>query len=442
MFEGGIHPHYGKEMSMEKSLERLPLQKRLILPFSQHIGAPSKSVVSVGDLVKKGQVVAHMGGFVSAPVHASSSGKVIGILRHLHPSGRLMESVAIETDGQDEWLEGMNTPQEISADISVLRKQVLEAGIVGLGGATFPTHVKLTPPKDKKIDTIFLNGAECEPFLTCDYRIMVEMPEEVIRGLMLVMQISEAKRAYVGVEDNKPEAIKKLKAVVSEIAGDAEISVESLETKYPQGGEKMLIKSLTGREVPMGGLPMDVGGLVINVGTAVAIHRAISLNTPLVERVVTVTGPGIAEPRNLIVPIGTLVSEVVNHCGGINEDARKVILGGPMMGAAQYSMDLPVIKGTSGILILTSDEVVSEEPRACINCGRCVNVCPMGLLPNKLSICGEALNADAAEEYYPFQCMECGCCSYVCPSKRPIVQYIKFIKAELGKKAKAAVGGR
>lgn len=378
---------------------------------------------------KVGQKVGESKGFVSAPVHASVSGEVVEIREYPHPGGKPAKAVIIESDGLFELHEEVNPkPDFESLSPDNLRHLIREAGIVGMGGATFPAHVKLSPPPDKPIDTVIINGAECEPFLTADQRLMLERPEAIIFGLKVFLKILGLKKGFIGVEDNKPACIEALKEAAQ---GDAAVEVCSLKTKYPQGSEKQLIKVIAGREVPPGGLPMDVGALVQNTGTAAAVADAIQKGLPTIERIVTVTGPGVANPANLLVRVGTMVAELVEQCGGLKANARKIILGGPMMGLAQAGMDLPVIKGTSGILVLTDEEVAMHEIKACIRCGRCVEACPMYLLPNMLGSAMEKGLLDKAEAFYATDCIECGCCSYVCPSKRPLTQWIRTAKADI-----------
>ncbi|OGW73897.1 MAG: electron transporter RnfC, partial [Nitrospirae bacterium RIFCSPHIGHO2_02_FULL_40_19] len=343
-FERGIHPEYQKEITSNKPITSAQLPSRVVIPLSQHTGAPAKPEVNIGDEVKRGQLIGSPAGFVSAPVHASISGKVTAIAEFLHPSGRMISSVVIESDGKDEGISFKEHVDYMSLDVEEIKTIIKNAGIVGLGGAAFPTNVKLSPPKEKPIDMVILNGAECEPYLTADHRLMVEHPREIVEGLKIIMKTLGVNKGYIGIEENKPDALEKMREVVSK---ESNIEIRSLEVKYPQGAEKMLIKAIKGREVPSRGLPMDVGVVVQNVGTALAIYEAVKYGKPLIERVVTVTGKGIKEPKNLMVRIGTLISDVVGQCGGFVDGAVKVIVGGPMMGFAQWSLDVPVVKGTS-----------------------------------------------------------------------------------------------
>ena len=427
-FRGGVHPHQKKELSSDAPLCPLAPPKTVVIPLSQHIGAPCSASVEIGQEVKIGQEVGVAEAFVSAPVHSSVSGSVVGIGEFPNPMGRMVMSVVIENNGKDEWVELKGAdPTGLSPD--EIKQRIRAAGIVGMGGAAFPTTVKLSPPKEKPIDCVILNGAECEPYLNADNRLMVEQPEAVISGLKIIMRALDVKKGYIGIESNKPQAFE---IMTGAAAGHPDIEVHMLEAKYPQGAEKMLIKGLTGREVPSkGGLPMDVGCVVQNIGTAVAIRDAVVEGRPLIERVVTVTGDGIKEPKNLMVRVGTMVSDLVDACGGLTEDAVKVISGGPMMGFALSTLDVPVTKGTSGILVMTEQEAPhTDKYLNCIRCGRCIDACPMGLMPSMLSMLSEAGLYEECKEYDLWDCFECGSCSFVCPSKRPIVQFVKLAKSQ------------
>ncbi|MBI5409193.1 MAG: electron transport complex subunit RsxC [Nitrospirae bacterium] len=428
-FERGIHPKYNKELASGKSITQAKLPQRIVVPLSQHIGAPAKCEVKIGDEVKRGQIIGSPSGFVSSPVHSSISGKVIAIADFPTPVGRLVNSIVIESDGKDEAIAFNETTNYMSLSADEIKAKIKDAGIVGMGGAAFPTNVKLSPPKEKPIDTVILNGAECEPYLTADHRLMVEHPKEVIEGLKLIMKALGVNEGHVGIEENKPDAIAAMKSAAS---GESNIKIHSLEIKYPQGAEKMLIKAIKNREVPSKGLPMDVGVVVHNIGTALAIYDAVRYGKPLIERVVTVTGKGVREPNNLMVRIGTLMSDVIEQCGGLTDGAVKVISGGPMMGFAQWTLEVPVTKGTSGILVLSEEEYVSaDEYFSCIRCGRCVDVCPMGLNPSMLSILVEKGFYEDAKAYNLFDCFECGSCAYVCPAKRPMVQFMRLAKSQV-----------
>lgn len=427
-FKGGIHPPHFKKFTEKLQLERANDPKVVNIPLQQHIGAPCEPIVKIGEYVKVGQKIGESSAFVSAPIHSSVSGTVKKIEKMDSPSGKVL-SIRIESDGKNEIHENVNPKGTVeSLSKEELLKIVKDAGITGLGGAGFPTHVKLSPPPEKKIDTVILNGAECEPYLTADHRLMLESPEKVINGLKAIMKILNVTKGSIGIENNKPDAIEIMeKAVVNE----PNIEVVSVETKYPQGDEKRLIDAVTGREVPAGGLPMDVGVVVNNVGTAAAISDAILTGMPLIERITTITGSAIKEPKNLIIKIGTSFKEIIEQCGGFKEKPGKIIMGGPMMGLAQYNDEVPVIKGTSGILILNEKDAKIPEPQACIRCGKCVDICPVGLRPITISKLGLNKMHDEAEKYNALDCIECGSCSFICPSKRPLLQSIRVSKRDI-----------
>lgn len=426
-FQGGIHPPDKKELSKAKAISPAKPPKKVVIPLVQHIGAPCKISVSIGQEVKKGEVVGVPEGFVSAPVHSSVSGKVVAIGDFSLPTGRMVTSVVIENDGKEEWTTLKDSPDFLQLSPDELKGKVKDAGIVGMGGAAFPAHVKLSPPKEKPVDVVILNGAECEPYLTADYRLMVERPDDVVAGLKVLMKIVNVSKGFIGIENNKPDAVE---AMLKAAAGEPNIKVCALEVKYPQGAEKMLIKAAVDREVPARGLPMDVGVVVQNIGTAIAVYEAARYGRPLVERVVTVTGEGIKEPKNLLTKVGTLVSDLLEECGGFKSAAAKVISGGPMMGFAMFSLEVPVTKGTSGILVLPEEGVAhAEDFGPCIRCGRCIDICPMGLMPSMLSVLSERGFYKESKDYNLFDCFECGSCTYVCPSKRPIVQLVRLAKS-------------
>ncbi|HEX9777446.1 MAG TPA: electron transport complex subunit RsxC [Geopsychrobacteraceae bacterium] len=424
-FPGGLHPPDSKHYSATSPIAVCPLPEQLVIPMGQHIGAPAEACVAVGDLVKKGQLIATAKGFVSVPIHASSSGEVVAVEPRLHPMGKLLPAVVIKTDGEDCWddtLQGAD-PAELSGD--ELKNRIRAAGIVGMGGATFPTHVKLSPPEDKKIDTLIINGVECEPFLTADHRLMLEESERIFDGIDILRKILGIERAVIGIEANKPDAIEKL----SREGAARNVAVQALQVKYPQGAEKQLIDAITGRQVPSGTLPMEVGVVVQNVGTAAAVSDAIRLGRPLVERVATVTGPGIKQPKNLLIRIGTPLSFLVEQCGGLHGEPAKIIMGGPMMGQTQLSLDIPAIRGTSGLLIFRQEDLPKKlEAGPCIRCGRCVTACPIHLAPTTIAAYGRLDMLDEANAYNALDCIECGCCTYICPATLPLVQTIRYAK--------------
>lgn len=429
-FKGGIHPPYRKEYTEKKALERAKSPKVVYIPLQQHIGASATPIVKVGDEVKLGQKIGEKQGFVSSNVHSSVSGKVIGIEEHELSGGRGL-CIVVENDFKEELHESVKP----KGNLENLSKEdiisiITEAGIVGMGGAAFPTHIKTSPPSDKQIDAVILNGAECEPYLTADHRLMLENPEDVVFGLKILMKSLNVSKGYIGIEVNKLDALESIK---KEAQKYSDIQVIPLKVKYPQGAEKQLIYACTGKEVPSGGLPMDVGVVVNNVATAAQIAQTIKTGMPLVERITTVTGSCIKEPKNLIVKVGTLVFEVIQQCGGIKEDKNlgKVVIGGPMTGIAQYTMDIPVNKGESGILLLDEKESHKQKPQNCIRCGKCVDVCPAFLQPLYISAYSLKNDFESCEKYRVLDCIECGSCSFVCPSARPLLQSCINAKREI-----------
>ncbi|GAB4336440.1 MAG: electron transport complex subunit RsxC [Calditrichia bacterium] len=435
-FHGGVHPYEGKHYTEKKAIEPIPNPAKVFIPLQQHIGAPAEVLVKKGDEVKKGQKIAEAKGFVSTPIHSSVSGVVKSIEEINHPvSGKGM-AVVIENDGNDTWSEEVKERSNyLELDGKEIVNIVREAGIAGMGGATFPTHVKLSPPPDKKIDVVILNGAECEPYLTADHRLMLEKSREIVFGLQLLMKALNVNRGIIGIEDNKPDAVEAMKKASANVPG---VEVMDFPVKYPQGAEKQLIKAAVDREVPAGGLPMDVGVVVQNVGTAFAVYEAVALGRPLIERVVTVTGPGIKDPKNVLVPIGTPFEDVVNYCGGLTENAAKIIMGGPMMGLTQPGLDVPVVKGTSGILVFEEEQSHLKPENPCIGCARCVEVCPMNLLPTTLQQLVEHDRILQAEQYHIMDCIECGSCSYICPANRYLLQAIRHGKRQVIKSRRKA----
>jgi electron transport complex protein RnfC len=430
-FDQGIHPEYHKEGTQSKAIRELHPPARVVIPLHQHTGASCEPLVKVGDLVYEGQKIGDTSKFISAPVHASISGKVAKIEKLPHPCGVNILAVVIEgqpVEPSEMPARGSGSLVELGPD--KIRNIVREAGIVGLGGAAFPTHVKVSPFEGKQIDTILINGCECEPYITADHRIMLEHPEDVVYGASAIAKACAAKNIIIGVEDNKPDAIERLRSVCRR-QKDFPASVAVLKTKYPQGGEKMLVKAVLHKEVPSKGLPLDVGVVVSNVGTAVAVAQAIKHGTPLIKRVVTVTGRGVKNPQNLMVRIGTTFQEVINECGGLTDQAAKIIMGGPMMGVAQVTLDVPIVKATSAILVLGRREARAAKVFPCVKCGRCVDHCPMFLVPSRLSAFCEGEKYSEFEEWGGGDCMECGSCAYVCPARIPIVHGIKLGKLKL-----------
>jgi electron transport complex protein RnfC len=405
------------------------------VPLQQHIGAPPKLEVKKGDRVLRGQLLASPGGFVSAAVHSPTSGTVTAIDEVMGPMGKPCQAVVIESDGEDEADTSLAPmPEWESADPDDLKQRIADAGIVGMGGAAFPTFVKLSPPPHKTIDALLINGAECEPALTADHRLMLEQPEKVILGTRILGRILGVTDMAIGIEKNKPDAIKTMKKA----AEGSGIKIVAMRVRYPQGAEKQLIYALRGRTVPAGGLPMDVGAVVQNVGTAAAVAEAVLEGKPLYERIATITGSPVANPGNWVVRCGMSTEDALRLVGGVTRDPAKIISGGPMMGRSIYSLDIPVMKNTSGILLMDADEVVQYTGGPCIRCGRCVDACPMNLMPGTLSVQAESERFDLAEQWYAFDCIECGCCAYVCPSGRPLVQHMRRAKAEVVAQRRAA----
>lgn len=431
-FRGGVHPPESKGLTEHEPIRTMPAPRAVVVPLRQHLGVPARAVVKPGDRVAEGQPVGEPAGFVSCPVHAPIAGEVTFVGPRAHPGGFVCESVVIESrdgDAPPAWrLPGARPEWERLTRAEILAL-IREAGIVGLGGAAFPTHVKLSPPDGKPIDLLVINGAECEPFLTCDHRVMLEETDAVATGVRILKRALGVPRAIVGIEANKPDAIATLSAA---FAGDADIDVVPCRVKYPQGAEKQLIKALTGREVPPPpGLPLDVGVVVQNVGTAAAVARAVTAGVPLIERVATVSGTAIARPSNVRLRVGTPLREVVEFCGGLATPPAKVVVGGPMMGAAVADLDVPVVKATSGLLFFTADDCPEPVPYPCIRCGRCGEACPLGLQPSEIALRVEITDLDTAEALHIQDCMECGSCAYICPSNRWLVQQLRLGKAKL-----------
>ncbi len=424
--KGGIHPPENK-LTSAKSIKRLPVPKVVYVPISQHIGIPAEIIVDRKDKVEIGQVIAKSSGFVSSNIHSPVAGTVTKLDMIVDSSGYKKQCIVIRTDAKNESnFQEIEYPlkKEISLEPQEIVKLISDYGIVGLGGATFPSHVKLNV-KDKKLDCLLINGVECEPYLTADHRLMLEKAEEIIVGIKILMHALHVNKAIIGIESNKRDAIEIFKRLTS---SEKEIQVAALKVKYPQGSEKQLVKAILKREVPKNGLPLDVGVVVNNVGTIYAIYQAIQHNKPLIERVVTVTGKKLRDPSNFWVKIGTPISDLITEVGGLPEGTRKIVNGGPMMGKAIKNTNVPVTKGTSGILIIPEDEASRGEQKNCIRCGECVDVCPMGLEPHLLMNLSEKGMYEKAAQEDIMTCIECGSCSYVCPSHRPLLDYIRFGK--------------
>ena len=429
---GGVHPPEHK-ISAGKKIEVLPPPETVIIPVSQHLGAPSGLLVEKGAAVKTGQLIAQAEGFVSTNIHSSVSGKVLKTDLFTDTTGYRRTAVQIQVEG-DEWAEEIDRSDELVREFSYstqeIRNKILEAGIVGLGGATFPSHVKLMVPKGKTAEYLIVNGVECEPYLTADHALMMEKAEQLVVGIKIMMRGLGVEKAIMGIESNKPDAIRRMQELANQ---EENIHVQGLKVKYPQGGEKQLVQALLKREVPSGGLPVDVGVVVFNVGTVYAAYEAVQKNKPLIERIVTVTGKSLENPSNFQVRIGTPVSFLLEKCGGIPDDTAKVISGGPMMGKTLSSLDVPIVKGSSGILLIKEKESHRKEVLPCIRCSKCISVCPMGLEPYLLMTLGEKGLFERMASEKVLDCIECGSCSYTCPSSRPLLDYIRLGKAEVNK---------
>jgi len=434
-FPGGVHPQDSKEFSKDAAIEEMPVPQKVVIPLSQHIGAPAKPVVKVGDEVKAGQKIAEPGGFVSIPMHASISGKITKIAEFPHPTGTTSTAIEITGDGNDDWIELNEEANFLDFDAEEIKKRISEAGICGMGGAGFPTHVKLSPPPEKPIDTIILNGVECEPFLTADYRLMLEKADEIIWGLKLLMKTVDAQNGIIGIEANKPDVIKKMQDLT---ATEQNIRVVGLKLKYPQGAEKQLIYAATKRKVPnKGGLPMDVNVVVQNVGTAFAIYEAVRYKKPLVERIITVTGSIVQKPKNLKARIGTKYAELLEYCGGTTAEIGKVISGGPMMGFAIPNLEAPMAKGSSGLLLFNQKQAHKQQENTCIRCGGCVDICPMNLVPCLIAKNVRYEDWEKVEKYGVMDCIKCGSCAYVCPSHIKLIQWIDIGKMKVSEKKRS-----
>ncbi len=423
---GGVHPPANK-LAASVKISDGPNPERVLIPLTQHVGSPCEPLVEKGEKVLVGQKIGDSEAYISAPVHASVSGEVASIAKFTHPSGRDALAVEIISDLEDTPAEGIApAPDPLGMEPGDIRARVREGGIVGMGGAAFPTHVKLNPPSDKRIELLIVNGAECEPYLSADYRLMVERAQDVLHGARIISRAVGAERIVVAIEQTSPAAI----SAMRDAAGSGGEEVFTLPAVFPQGAEKTLIKTITGRDVPSGKLPMDVGALVDNVGTCAAVSELFLTGMPLVKRIVTVAGDGVTGRGNLRVKVGTLVRDVIDHCGGLEGGLGQVILGGPMTGLSQYTLDVPVTKATGGIVVLSKESIISEEPGhfTCIRCGRCVRHCPMNLMPYLLGSYSDAGMWEELESVYINDCVECGCCAYICPTKNPLVQLIKVGK--------------
>jgi electron transport complex protein RnfC len=430
--KGGVHPPENK-LSAASGIQNLPPPQSATIPLSQHLGVPARLVVNKGDTVRTGQIIARGDGFVSSHIHSSVSGKVLKIDDQLDPTGYKRPCIVIEVSG-DEWEETIDRSaelaKEIDSDPETIISKIQEAGIVGLGGATFPSHVKLSVPRGKKAEYLIVNGVECEPYLTADHALMLEKGEEILVGTQILKKALKVKKALIGIENNKQDAVSHLSDLARNFEG---IEVYALKVKYPQGGEKQLIKALLNREVPSGGLPVDVGAVAFNVGTVFAAYEAVQKNKPLFERVVTVTGKSVKKPSNFRARIGTPISVLIEAAGGMPEETGKILLGGPMMGKAVGDVSIPVIKGSSGILLMPGTESARRKIQPCIRCAKCITVCPMGLEPYLLMPLSEKSMFDRLEENKVLDCIECGSCSYICPANRPLLDYIRLGKANVSK---------
>ncbi|HOK62524.1 MAG TPA: electron transport complex subunit RsxC [Soehngenia sp.] len=431
-FKGGVSVPEYKELTCNNPIEVLKSPEIVYIPLHQHTGAPCEPIVDVGDVVKVGQKIGSSNAFVSSSIHSSVSGIVKELSTIYAPNGIKSKCVVIENDGKDEMVDGIEEKKLESLNRETIITLFKEMGVVGMGGACFPTHVKYSPPEDKKIDVLIVNGAECEPYITADHRLMLEYTRDIISGIKVAMKALNVEKAYIGIEDNKQDAIEAMK---KELGSETKIVVASLKTKYPQGDEKRIINAITGRKVPLGGLPMDVGCVVSNVATIKAINDAVLKGKPLYERVVTVTG-AVNNPKNLLVKIGTPIENLIEACGGFKDKPGKVIVGGPMMGIAQFTLKTPIVKGSNGLLVKSMKEIKNEEVYPCIKCGKCIDVCPSRLEPLYLSSYSLKDNYGKCDELNALACVECGACSYICPAKRPLAESIKKAKREITAKRK------
>ncbi len=429
-FKHGVHPPENKDITAGIASRRFPFPKEVILPLSQHIGTPAKALVQTGDRVERGDVIAQATGFISSAVHATAAGTVKSIELWPHPSGAMVPSIRIMVDPNSSQMQRPRiVPRWQDVREEDLSKEIGRAGIVGLGGAAFPSHVKLSPPKDQPIELLLMNGCECEPYLTSDHRTMLEQPEKIYEGIRIALKALGINRAVIGIEANKPDAIEMMQKTLPD---DVDITIQPLQVKYPQGAEKMLIKAVMDREVPSGALPSAIGALVQNVATAANVATAFETGQPLIERIITVTGRGIRKPGNWVIPFGTKLRDVIEHCGGLTDDAAEIVFGGPMMGQGQANLDVPILKATGGILVLSKDECKRQDILPCIRCGKCLDACPVFLNPQLMGALAKAERYEELEaEANLKDCMLCGCCSFVCPSNIPLSQLFAMSRTQL-----------
>lgn len=427
-FKGGVHPYDGKNLAKDQPIQKIMPKGEMVYPVSQHIGAPASPIVAVGDRVLRGQKIAEAGGFVSAPIYAAVSGTVKAIQPRRTAVGDMVNSIIVENDGLMEEVEFHPVEDINSLSKEEILNRIKEAGVVGMGGAGFPTHVKLSPKEPEKIEFIIANCAECEPYLTADYRRMMETPEELVEGMKIVLRLFEGAKGILGVEDNKPDAIAKLQELTKD---EPRVEVMPLQTKYPQGGERQLIYATTKREINSTMLPADAGCIVDNVETLISIYHAVKFGKPVMERIFTVTGDAVVKPGNFLYCIGMSYAELLEAAGGFKEQPEKIISGGPMMGFSMFELEIPTTKTSSSLLCFLKDEVAASETTACINCGRCVGACPEQIIPSKLAKMSEFRDKAAFEKWNGMECIECGSCSYICPAKRPLAQYIKTMKKQI-----------
>ncbi len=429
-FKHGVHPPENKDITAGIASRRFPFPKEVILPLSQHIGTPARALVQAGDRVERGDVIAEAAGFISSAVHATAAGTVKSIELWPHPNGAMVPSIRIDVDPDSSQMRRSRiVPRWQDVKDEDLSKEIARAGIVGLGGAAFPSHVKLCPPKDQPVELLLINGCECEPYLTSDHRVMLEQPDKVYTGIRIALKALGITRAVIGIEANKPDAIEIMRKTKPD---DLDVTIQPLQVKYPQGAEKMLIKAVTGREVPSGALPSAIGAMVQNVATAANVAAVFETGHPLIERIITVTGRGIRKPGNWIIPFGTKLRDVIEHCGGLTEDAAEIVFGGPMMGLGQANLDVPILKANGGILILSKDECKRQDIMPCIRCGKCLDACPVFLNPQLMGALAKAERYEELEaEANLKDCMLCGCCSFVCPSNIPLSQLFAMSRTQI-----------